>query len=300
MTGRALITGIAGFTGRYVASSLEAAGYEVFGSSLEVEANANSIQADLCDLESMRKLVQIVSPDVVMHMGAISYAAYKDTTQLYMTNIVGSRHLLHALSELEKPPKAVMLVSSAHVYGNVQGDVITEASHVMPINDYAVSKLAMENMSVLWKNQLPIFIVRPFNYTGHGQSTHFLIPKIIDHYARGAQSIALGNLDVYREFNDVRVVADIYQRLIDAKPIDRVVNICSGLAYSLSDVIGLMNRIAGYEINVKIDPCFVRHNEIKVLRGSNELLERLIGPVSSTPLEETLHWMFDKRLSACE
>ena len=68
--------------------------------------------------------------------------------------------------------------------------------------------MAMENMRLLWKNQLPMFVVRPFNYTGHGQSKSFLIPKIVAHYARRAKSLSLGNLDIYREFNDVRLLSE--------------------------------------------------------------------------------------------
>ncbi len=293
MTRCALITGISGFTGKYMASALQAIGYEVFGSSLEPNNDPGIIQADLCSLDSMCNLVKLVNPDVVIHMAAISNVVHGNITELYTTNILGSRNLLQALSELKRPLESVMLVSSANVYGNANSDLITEETQLIPVNDYSVSKLAMENLSLLWSDQLPIFIVRPFNYTGHGQSKSFLIPKIIEHYVRGAKSIALGNLDVFREFNDVRQVVDIYRQLIEIKPIGEVVNVCSGVAYSPSDVIRFMNNIADHEIEVEIDPRFVRNNEIKILRGSNDLLKGLIGPVQAIPLEETLRWMYE-------
>ncbi len=294
MSTRVLITGIFGFTGRYMASAMREAGYEVIGNSLEPNDDPKIIQADLCSLDSMRNLVSLANPDIVIHMGAISNVVHEAIDELYMTNIVGSRNLLQALSELKKPLKSVVLVSSANVYGNSKSDIITEDTPLIPVNDYSISKMAMENLGLLWSDQLPIFIVRPFNYTGHGQSDSFIIPKIVNHFARGDKSIALGNLDVYREFNDVRQVVDIYLRLIEANPIGKIVNICSGIVYCLSDIISLMNNISGYEIDVKIDPRFLREHEIKELRGSSDLLKSLIGTIESIQLEETLRWMYEK------
>ena len=278
-----------------MAFALRNSGCDVFGSSSKPNDNPKTIQADLCSLDSMRDLVNLANPDIVIHMGAISNVAHESVAELYMTNIIGSRNLLQALSELSKPLKSIVLVSSANVYGNSKTDLISEDAQLMPVNDYSISKVAMEKLGLLWGVRLPIFIVRPFNYTGHGQSDNFIIPKIINHYARGDKSIALGNLDVYREFNDVRQVVDIYLRLIQVNPIGRSINVCSGTVYSLGDIIRMMNNIAGYEIDVKVDPRFLREHEIKVLRGSNNLLKSLIGPVKPIQLEETLSWMYEKR-----
>ncbi len=299
MPPRALITGISGFTGKYLASTLKKAGYEVFGGSLQVEANAENIPAALCARDSMRNLGNTARPDGGVHLGGISNVEYDNITELYSTNILGSRNLLQALSELDKPLKAVMLASSANVYGNAKSHPITETSELMPANDYSVSKLAMENMALLWKNELPIFIVRPFNYTGYGQPPTFVIPKIVDHYARRAKSMSLGNLDVYREFNDVRLIADIYRRLIEVAPVGKTINICSGAVHSLGEVIGSMNKIAGYEIEVKTDPRCIRKNEVTTLQGSNNMLQSLIGTAPSIPLDRTLRWMFEKKRNSC-
>ena len=227
--------------------------------------------------------------------------AHLNIANLYAVNILGSRNLLQALFECKAPIQSVMMVSSANIYGNTTSDLLTEETSLMPANDYAISKLAMENLCSLWKDKLPTFIVRPFNYTGIGQSDSFLIPKIINQYSRRVKTITLGNLGVFREFNDVRQITEIYTNLLKLNPTGKIINVCSGKAYSLNDIILMMNSIAGYEINVEVDQHFVRENEIKLLRGSNSFLLNLIGAIEFTPIEDTLRWMFEAavRDNAC-
>lgn len=277
-------------------ASLEDAGYEVYGSDLTFNNCQNIVKADLCDLNSMRNLIEKTTPDVVIHMGGISNVAHNNVSNLYLTNILGSRNLLQTLSESKLPVQAIMMVSSANVYGNTTCELLTEENKAMPANDYAITKLAMENLCSMWGGELPIFIVRPFNYTGVGQSENFLIPKIINHYAKRMKTIALGNLNIFREFNDVRQVVEIYTKLLNLKPIGKTINVCSSQVYSLENIINIMNDISGYEIKVEVDDRFVRENEINLLRGSNHLLESLIGPIEYTPIKDTLHWLYEKAI----
>jgi GDP-6-deoxy-D-talose 4-dehydrogenase len=148
-------------------------------------------------------------------------------------------------------------------------------------------------MARLWMERLPIVLVRPFNYTGPGQAPHFLLPKIVDHFRRGAEEIELGNLDVARDFSDVRTVVAAYRRLIERVPAGETFNVCSGKAVSLEEVLALMADIAGYRIRVRVNLAFVRENEVKRLRGSNAKLVETIGTLDTIPLEQTLRWMFE-------
>ncbi|MDR7050250.1 nucleoside-diphosphate-sugar epimerase [Duganella sp. 3397] len=292
---RALITGSAGFTGRYVAQELRAAGYQVHGIVAPGSpVGEGEFSADLNDRAGLAAVVQQVRPDVVVHLAAIAFVAHGDAEQMYRVNVAGTRNLLEALAGLAQPPSAVLLASSANIYGNTDVGVIDEDVSAAPANDYAVSKLAMEYMARLWSDRLPLIIARPFNYTGVGQHENFLLPKIVAHFRRREPRIELGNLHVWRDFSDVRMVARSYRQLL-AAPVaataGRAFNICSGNAYSLGEVLDLMADIAGYRIDVHVNPAFVRANEVIRLVGDNRRLAGVIGPIDPVPLADTLRWM---------
>ena len=117
---------------------------------------------------------------------------------------------------------------------------LNEKSPYMPMNDYAVSKVSMELMANIWKDKLPITITRPFNYTGIGQSENFLIPKIISHFKKKKKSIELGNLEIYRDFSDVRDIAEIYAELMEINPVGETFNLCSGSCISIKQIIEII------------------------------------------------------------
>lgn len=288
----ALVTGHGGFSGCYVVASLRKAGYIVHG-LCKAPGDLTSASVNLLDRDGVAAVVMASKPDVVVHLAAIAFVAHGDAEEMYRTNVVGTRNLLEAAAALERPPRAVLLASSANVYGNSDHEVLDEHVAPQPANDYAVSKLAMEYMARLWMGRLPIVLARPFNYTGVGQSLNFLLPKIVDHFRRGERTIELGNIDVARDFQDVRFVADIYMRLLSAAPAGVVVNVCSGKSVTLTQVIQMMEHIAGYPIDVRVNQAFVRGNEVARLAGDNRKLAQLIGPLDVIPLERTLRWMYE-------
>jgi nucleoside-diphosphate-sugar epimerase len=290
---RALVTGLTGFTGRYLKRELEQAGYRVFGTTHHArQAGPDLVHVDLCERKAVGALVGQVQPDVVAHLAGIAFIAHGDPELVYRVNIVGTRNLLEALAAQRPRPAAVLLASSANVYGNACNGIIDESVAPAPANDYAVSKLAMENMARLWGAMLPITLARPFNYTGVGHAEHYLLPKIVAHFRRGARQIELGNLDVERDFSDVRMVAASYRRMLAAAPAGQVFNICSGQVHSLAGVLALMAAIAGYQIEAQCNPALVRAGEVFRLAGSNARLRAAVGDVMAIPLADTLRWMY--------
>lgn len=277
------LTGAEGFTGRYFIDRATAAGHQVI-----------PMQADLTNRETLEREVLSVQPEVVVHLAAISFVGHADNSAFYAVNVVGTTNLLEALTRLPSAPHRVLLASSANIYGNSEQSPLAETQPPAPVNHYAMSKLAMEYMARTFADRLNLVIARPFNYTGVGQSPDFLIPKIVEHYARGEKQISLGNLHVARDFSDVRDVVNAYARLIEVAPRGVTVNVCSGSGQTLGALLGMLARIAGYEIEVHVDPRFVRANEVRQLIGSNAKLRSLVGDSSRKHLEDTLRWMYEE------
>lgn len=294
---RTLITGAAGFTGQYVSLALAERGHEVHGLVHVPEPDrlsgvAETHEADLADLESLSSIVEHVRPDHVVHLAAVSFVAHSDVEQMYRTNVLGTRQLLEALSRSSATPRSIVVASSANVYGNAREGVLDEGVPPAPANDYGVTKVATEYVAKLYMPRLPIVVVRPFNYTGRGQSESFLPPKIVAHARRREPVIELGNLDVARDFSDVRTVAETYVKLLETpEAAGEIYNISSGRAISLRSVIDIVTRLSGHEMDVRVNPEFVRANEVRSLCGSAAKLERVIGKLNHIPVEDTLNWM---------
>jgi len=277
---RTLVTGLNGFTGHYAQLELEAHGHTVVG-----------LNSDLTDPNLVAKEVAQVRPEAVVHLAGIAFVGHGNANAFYDVNLIGTRNLLDALALHAPDVRSILLASSANVYGNRSEGVLSEDAAPDPRNDYAVSKYAMEQMARLWVDRLPLFIVRPFNYTGIGQDERFLIPKIVAHFRRNETYIELGNLDVARDFCDVRAVSEAYRKLIEVSPVGETINVCSGCAYTLREVIALCEDITGQQINIRVNPEFVRANEVRVLIGNNRRLTQLIDGWQPFSLVETLRWM---------
>jgi nucleoside-diphosphate-sugar epimerase len=301
MKSKVLVTGVDGFTGRYLAPMLAAQGYEVHGVvSRTGGAGLPDVfgihSCDLTDASRVSAVVKSIEPQAVVHLAGVSFVGHGDIEAMYRINLLGTRHLLHALAQQRIRPEAVLLASSANVYGNGTEGVMDETTPPAPANDYAVSKLAMEYVARLYAESLPIIVVRPFNYTGVGQDESFLLPKIVAHVRRGASEIELGNLNVARDFSDVRTVSQAYLRLLATKAaIGQTFNVCSGKAYTLNEVLTLACEISGRALQVRVNPAFVRENEVKVLLGSKARLEDCVGPIDTVELRDTLRWMIEHR-----
>lgn len=291
----ALITGIKGFTGHFMAAELSAAGYQVFGLGTQPSQSlVNYEMVDLTNAEATKITIEKIKPDVVVHLAAIAFVGHADINAFYNVNVCGTRNLLQALVECSHQPEAVLIASSANVYGNAAEGRLNEDTELNPANDYAVSKIAMEYVAKMYSDKLPIIVTRPFNYTGEGQATNFLIPKIVEHFKKSSKTIELGNIDVWRDFSDVRYITAVYHALIKSRAFGGTFNVASGEMHSLRDVISLCEEITGHKIEVQVNPLFVRKNEIKELCGDTGRLQSTCKVLpEKIELKDTLLWMLN-------
>jgi nucleoside-diphosphate-sugar epimerase len=289
---RVLITGIDSFTGKHLSTYLKNLGYDIYGTSYLTEKK-DIYRCDIRKKEEILSVLNGVEPNFIIHMAGISFPAYGNNTDFYEINTIGTINLLDAIIASKQHPQKIILVSSATVYGNQGLEVLDESLCPTLANHYGASKYTMESLAQNYFSKLNLIITRPFNYTGHGQADHFLIPKIVKHFKEKRKSIELGNIDVSREFNGILYVCEVYAKLLKSHHISKVVNLASNRGIKLLEVIEMMQEIAGYTIEVKINPKFVRKDEIKTLTGSNKKLFELIGKVEQRDFELTLKDMFE-------
>lgn len=289
----ALVTGASGFTGRYVVAALIAHGYHVIGLGSELAGVHMSIAGDLTDAQSIDTVVQASLPDVVVHLAALSFVGQANIDAFYHVNVVGTLNLLEALEKLGSPPRKVLIASCGNIYGP-QGEINKEgAIDRVPINHYAISKLTMDYMVQTWFSRFPIIITRAANIIGLGQSDRFPVAKLVEHFRRGDGQICLGNnIDINHDYSDVRDIAECYVALLESAASSQIINVCSGRARSLREIIHLMTELAGYEIMVQVDSNLMCVNEIQMPCDNNDLLHNLIGFTPQIPLIETLRAMF--------
>lgn len=291
---RVLVTGASGFTGHYVCQELEKQGFHVYALTTDGTVKGNSV--DLCSYDDVLQCIERVKPESVVHLAAIAFVGHRAPNDFYRVNVEGTLNLLRALEKVGCVRGTVVLASSANIYGrNYQQQAITEGFEPQPVNDYAVSKLSMEYMARLHMDRLPIIIVRPFNYTGCGQNENFLIPKIVKAFKERQVVLELGNLDVSRDFSDVRDIANYYVKLVSRQIAGRTVNFCSGRLISLKDIVAICEKLTGHSVAIRSVEAFQRKNELKHLLGDSSVLLAITACKARYSLEDTLQWMLDEK-----
>jgi GDP-6-deoxy-D-talose 4-dehydrogenase len=289
---RVLITGASGFTGRPLVERLRQSGREIIGLGDEA-SDTGVFKIDMRDLEGLTRALAQTHPNAIVHLAGIAAPTYGNIGDLYSANVVGTANLFGALATAKIEPEIVIVASSAQVYAaRDESGPLTEDCPLGPNTHYAASKRATEDIARIYSNEFPIIITRPFNYTGPGQTPNFLVPKIVQHYAEGKSEIYLGNLDLYRDFSDVRRVVEAYLRLVSDAIDPNTINICSGRTVYLSDILKMMEEISGRSLELVTDMSLFRSDEPHVIVGSASRLESLVGPLPNPDFRETLLNMY--------
>ncbi len=290
---RVLVTGRYGFTGHYVAEALTQAGHEVWGTGSAPVANSDPhyARADLSDPASIFDMVTRVAPDAVIHLAGVRASANGRANGFYDVNLKGTRNLLHALRQGGYAQDGVVLASSATVYGATDLSPIPEDLRPNPTDDYAESKLSMEQVSGLFSNDFPLTILRPFDYTGRGQKARNMVPKIVRQFRDRAPGIELARPDVARDISDVRDVAGYYRFFLEHPATDGPINLCSGKGTSPDEIVRTCRDLTGHDPTVARDAEARPDEAPKLQVGSTDRLNGLAPQIKRTPLRETLEWM---------
>lgn len=261
---------------------------------------------DLGDPERVSAAVAQVRPQNVIHLAAQSSVglAIQDPVATYRTNFNGTLNLLMALRKHGFTGR-MLYVGSGDVYGSVPEEKlpVAEDQPLRPRNPYAVSKVAAEALCYQWSQTGPFEIVmaRPFNHIGPGQSpmfavSHFARQIVARQAGRAAARLQVGDIDVTRDFTDVRDIVRAYTALLRGGRNGEAYNVCCGLERSLRQVIEALCEVCGVRIELEVTPDRLRPSEQRRMRGSFAKLHADTGWEPAIPFDQTLrdiveYWM---------
>ncbi len=301
---RVLVTGARGFVGRHLVDALEARGHIVLQADRTPSEGALAI--DVTDPLAVRAALDLARPNAIAHLAAQAFVptSVEDPAGTFSVNAVGTLNMLEALRGLQDsgPPARLLVVSSAEVYGAEPGDALPllESSSPRPLNPYAASKIAAEALALAYARTygLDVVVTRAFNHIGAGQDERFAVANFAAQLARVAADeaavVMVGNLDVSRDFLDVRDVCAAYVRLLEGHGAPgEIYNVASGRATTLKEILRLLIQIAGVPVQVREDPERIRPSDIPLSIGDATKLRDATGWVPAISLTNALRDVYD-------
>lgn len=306
---QALVTGAEGFVGGHLVPLLLECGRRVCGTALEEKnvwrverfEGAEGVGCDITERDAIGNLVERTKPREIYHLAAQSSSAlsFSDPYGTIVSNLVGCLNLLEAVRQ-EGVAAQVLIVSTGEVYGVGSPEPLPEDAPLRPITPYAASKVSAEIVARQYYESfgLPVVLTRPFNHTGPGQSSQFALSSFARQVAEAEQGlrparIEVGNLDVCRDFLDVRDVVQAYVTALAEGVPGETYNISSGETPSLRDLLDLLLDLADVRIEVGVSQDRLRRVDIPVLCGDSSKLRAQTGWRPRFTIAETMRDLLD-------
>ena len=306
---KVLVTGITGMVGMHYANSYRKDGAEVWGVARFSASSRNEaiqdpyvIRCDILERDALMSIFKRIQPDVVVHMAAQAFngASWDFEYTTHQTNYFGTLNVLYCAHELGKDVKIVLACSSAE-YGNIRPEdcPLKESRLLTPHTPYGVSKAGVEQLGYQYfvNYGLPVFLPRMFIHvgTGHPPATaiqNFARQLALIKVGKIAPEIHVGNLESARDFIDVRDGVTAMRVLTENGHPGDPVNICTGTAHKISDILHMLISIAGVNVDVISDKTLMRVADEPLLLGDNSKIKSL-GFVQKYSIMETLSAVFD-------
>lgn len=289
---KVLITGGKGFIGSHVTKKLIEKGHEVIIGTRRSPVNSNEFFFELNSLQKIEENLKEINPQAIIHLSAKasvggSFAAPFET---YESNIQESINLLKVISKDFKNIRTI-IASSAEVYKSSE-NALSETSVLDPVSPYGYTKNFIDYFSRFLN--LNLVVTRLFNSIGPGQSDTYVMSnfaKQIVEMKLGIRDkiLKVGNIEVQRDFLDVRDVAEAYSLLLLGTEKNEAYNICSGNSLRISEVVNFMIDFMGVTgVKIEVDPKRLRSSEIQKIQGSYEKINKAYGWSPSITLRQTI------------
>jgi GDP-4-dehydro-6-deoxy-D-mannose reductase len=305
-----LITGCSGFAAQHFLDYLDGLQEECI--VLGIDKNSLSLeqgeyryvrttfqQLDLLDKKRVDDILETFRPDFILHLASHSSVAYswEHPSSSFINNLTAFLNLIERARILRLPCR-VLSVGSSEEYGNVTEDLLPlrEELPLKPISPYAVARVSQGMLSQVYAHHynVDVILTRSFNHIGPRQKERFVISsfakKLVDikNNIDSLKEIRVGNIEVVRDFVDVRDMVKAYYLLLHKGRKGEVYNICSGKGYSLKDLLLRMMRILGLDVRIIVDEGLIRPEEIQIAIGSYEKIHRDVGWEPSIAIEDSL------------
>jgi GDP-4-dehydro-6-deoxy-D-mannose reductase len=298
---RILITGISGFVGHHLSELFIKDGHEVFGTTFSskdfISERIKIFKCDIRDSDNIRKVISEIKPQQIYHLSAVSYPpdSLKNPRITYDINFYGTMNLLDAARDLRLNSK-ILFVGSADEYGAVSDATpVTEDFPLLPISPYAVSKTAADLLSYSYVKTygMDIVRVRPFNHTGPGQKSIYVCSDFARQIAEIESGIKkpvvyTGNIDIQRDFTDVRDMILAYKLAIEKGASGEVYNICSERSYSIRWILDTLLKFTKLSIEIREDKTKLRATDITAIRGGCNKFKAATGWEPIIQFDKTL------------
>jgi|SRR5215469_8891214 len=300
---RVLVTGADGFVGRHLLQLLLKNGYSVAGTFYSHRPQLKGIEWLQCNIRERNEvdtLIRQVQPDHVYHLAAISSptGSFAAERLVYDTNFWGTLNLLEAIRNFA-PQSRILHVGSAQCYGKPNELPITESHELKPESPYAVSKAAADLLCYQYfcTHGLHIIRARPFNHTGPGQDASFVCSNFAKQVAsielgRQEPTISVGNLDIERDFSDVRDVVCAYELLIDKGTAGEAYNVGAGTPISIRDILSHLIGFCSEPVHVQVEESLLRGSESKKIYADIKKVSVATGWRSHYDVQTTLNDLF--------
>lgn len=257
---------------------------------------------NLLDYNAFNDAIITFLPDYILHLASLSSvsASWKDPIGYFMNNTNIFLNLVEIVRKNELKCR-ILSIGSSEEYGNVLHDDkgLVENQNLNPVSPYAIARYSQEMLSKCYVDsmELDIVLTRCFNHIGLRQRDVFVIPSFIKQILLQKKSginkieLMVGNLDIVRDFLDVRDVVKAYYLLLEKGKKGNVYNVCSGKGNSLRVIVDLIAKIAGVSVKTTIDKDRIRPNDNMRIIGNNSKLIKDTGWECQHSLEETLNDM---------
>lgn len=305
-----MITGVSGFVAKHFLDFLEdnqlkvqVLGLDILDTNLYSDFNYVDFQykrIDLLDQGEIENILFLFRPNYILHLASYSSVAFswKNPILSFQNNVNIFLNLLEVIRKYSLKTR-ILSIGSSEEYGNINTDDIPlkETARLDPLSPYAVARVSQEMLSKLYSKSygLDIVMTRSFNHIGPGQSDIFVVSsfvrRILEEKSNGIRKIQLlvGNLNIVRDFLDVRDVVRAYYILLHKGINGEVYNVCSGKAVRLSDVVEMTANLLEVEVTPLVDTTLIRPNDNMLIVGDNSKLVNDTGWYPKISLQESIH-----------